>query len=131
MLTLFYLQFVGYLVGQVPSNILLTRVKPSRYIPVAIFIWGGISMCAAATHNFTGIIVVRVLLGFAESPFFPGALYVDMLLLTPFIENHAHKRTASWSALGTNPRRSRRALQSYTVATQLPTGLVVYSPLVF
>ncbi|KAL3473413.1 pantothenate transporter [Aspergillus californicus] len=68
------IMFVGYLIGQVPSNIILTRVKPSRYIPIAIFIWGGISMCAAATKNFTGIMVVRVLLGFAESPFFPGAL---------------------------------------------------------
>ncbi|KAJ5547116.1 hypothetical protein N7494_004701 [Penicillium frequentans] len=68
------IMFVGYLLGQVPSNIILTRIKPSRYIPTAIFIWGGISMCAAATHNFTGIMIVRVLLGFAESPFFPGAL---------------------------------------------------------
>lgn len=34
-------------------------------------------MCAAATKNFTGIVVVRVLLGFAESPFFAGALYVS------------------------------------------------------
>lgn len=65
---------MGYLLGQVPSNIILTRVKPSRYIPVAIFTWGSISMCAAATHNFAGIILVRVLLGFAESPFFAGAL---------------------------------------------------------
>ncbi|KAI9932461.1 hypothetical protein MW887_008702 [Aspergillus wentii] len=38
-----------------------------------IFIWGGIFMTMAAT-NFAGIIRVRVFLGFAESPFFPGAL---------------------------------------------------------
>lgn len=67
-------QFVGYLVGQVPSNILLTRLKPSRYIPAAIFIWGGISICMAAVHGYAGIICVRIFLGFAESPFFPGAL---------------------------------------------------------
>lgn len=67
-------KFVGYLLGQVPSNILLTRLKPSRYIPAAIFIWGGISICMAAAHNFAGIMCVRVFLGFAESPFFPGAL---------------------------------------------------------
>lgn len=69
-------QFVGYLVGQIPSNIILTRVRPSRYIPAAIFVWGAISTCTAAVHNFTGIMLVRVLLGFAESPFFSGALYV-------------------------------------------------------
>jgi MFS family permease len=69
-------QFVGYLVGQIPSNIILTRVRPSRYIPAAIFVWGAISTCTAAVENFTGIMLVRVLLGFAESPFFSGALYV-------------------------------------------------------
>ncbi|KAI2814343.1 hypothetical protein CBS63078_5247 [Aspergillus niger] len=68
------IMFVGYLLGQVPSNILLTRLKPSRYIPAAIFIWGGISICMAAAHNFAGIMCVRIFLGFAESPFFPGAL---------------------------------------------------------
>ncbi|PCH03001.1 Major facilitator superfamily domain, general substrate transporter [Penicillium occitanis (nom. inval.)] len=67
------IMFVGYLVGQIPSNIVLTRVRPSRYIPAAIFIWGAISTCTAAVHNFTGIMLVRVLLGFAESPFFSGA----------------------------------------------------------
>lgn len=73
-------QFVGYLLGQVPSNILLTRVKPSTYIPTAIFVWGGLSMCMAATKNYGGIVCVRILLGFAESPFFPGALYVQIEL---------------------------------------------------
>ncbi|GAB1217227.1 hypothetical protein ATERTT37_006463 [Aspergillus terreus] len=68
------IMFVGYLLGQVPSNIVLTRIKPSLYIPAAIFVWGGISMCMAAVQNFAGIVCVRVFLGFAESPFFPGAL---------------------------------------------------------
>ncbi|RAK95926.1 MFS general substrate transporter [Aspergillus ibericus CBS 121593] len=68
------IMFVGYLLGQVPSNILLTRLKPSRYLPTAIFVWGGISICMAATKNFAGIMCVRVFLGFAESPFFSGAL---------------------------------------------------------
>jgi hypothetical protein len=67
-------QFVGYLLGQVPSNIILTRIRPSRYIPCAILAWGGISLCTAATHNFVGIFLVRFFLGFAESPFFAGAL---------------------------------------------------------
>jgi MFS family permease len=66
--------FIGYLLGQVPSNIILTRVKPSIYLPCAMLLWGGISLCTAACHNFTGILLVRFFLGFAESPFFAGAL---------------------------------------------------------
>ncbi|KAL1873601.1 hypothetical protein VTK73DRAFT_843 [Phialemonium thermophilum] len=66
--------FVGYLLGQIPSNIVLTRVRPSRYMPAAIVIWGGISLSTAAVHNVGGLLAVRILLGFAESPFFCGAL---------------------------------------------------------
>ncbi|MCJ1295083.1 hypothetical protein MMC34_006644 [Xylographa carneopallida] len=66
--------FIGYFLGQIPSNIVLTRVKSSIYLPIAILVWGGISLCTAATHNFISIILVRFFLGFAESSFFAGAL---------------------------------------------------------
>jgi MFS family permease len=75
--------FVGYLLGQIPSNIILTRVKPSIYLPCAMLVWGGISLCTAATHNFTDIILVRFFLGFAESPFFAGALLLISSWYTP------------------------------------------------
>jgi hypothetical protein len=65
---------VGYLVGQIPSNILLTRVRPSIYIPIAIVIWGGISTACAGTRGYGGLMAVRILLGFAESPFFAAAV---------------------------------------------------------
>jgi hypothetical protein len=68
------LKFVGYLLGQIPSNIILTRVKPSRYFQTVMLIWGGISLCTAACHKFADILMVRFFLGFAESPFFAGAL---------------------------------------------------------
>lgn len=67
-------KFVGYLLGQIPSNIVLTRVKPSRYLPTVMLIWGGISLCTAACHKFVDILMVRFFLGFAKSPFFAGAL---------------------------------------------------------
>ncbi|RDW62392.1 putative major facilitator superfamily permease-5 [Coleophoma cylindrospora] len=66
--------FVGYLLGQIPSNLILTKVNPSRYLSAAIFIWGGISLSTAGVQNFGGIFAVRFLIGFAESPFFAGAL---------------------------------------------------------
>ncbi|TKA82447.1 hypothetical protein B0A49_00046 [Cryomyces minteri] len=68
------IMFVGYLLGQIPSNIVLTRVRPSRYLPAAILLWGAISLCTTATHSFAGLFCVRFFLGFAESPFFAGGL---------------------------------------------------------
>ncbi|KAI1389214.1 putative MFS transporter [Hypoxylon trugodes] len=66
--------FVGYIIMQLPSNLLLTRVQPSIYLGVVMTIWGVISTAQAATHTFTSLVVCRFFLGFAEAPFFPGAI---------------------------------------------------------
>ncbi|KAI2465788.1 putative MFS transporter [Annulohypoxylon bovei var. microspora] len=66
--------FVGYLIMQLPSNLLLTRVRPSIYLGVAMTVWGTISAAQAATRSFASLVVCRFFLGFAEAPFFPGAI---------------------------------------------------------
>ncbi|KAL3456997.1 major facilitator superfamily domain-containing protein [Aspergillus heterothallicus] len=66
--------FVGYLLMQLPSNLLLTRVRPSLFLGVAMGIWGVISACQAAAQSFAGLVVARFFLGFVEAPFFPGAV---------------------------------------------------------
>ncbi|CAJ2512037.1 Uu.00g076620.m01.CDS01 [Anthostomella pinea] len=68
--------FVGYLLMQLPSNLLLTRLPPSIYLGVAMTIWGAISAAQAATHSFGGLVACRFFLGFAEAPFFPGAIFL-------------------------------------------------------
>ncbi|KAH1701629.1 hypothetical protein KXV70_007606 [Aspergillus fumigatus] len=66
--------FVGYLLMQLPSNLLLTRVKPSWLLGGAMAIWGIISAAQAGTTSFTGLVLARFFLGFVEAPFFPGAI---------------------------------------------------------
>lgn len=66
--------FVGYLLMQLPSNLLLTRVRPSLFLGIAMGIWGLISACQAASQSFSGLVVARFFLGFVEAPFFPGAV---------------------------------------------------------
>ncbi|GAB1205191.1 hypothetical protein APSETT445_003861 [Aspergillus pseudonomiae] len=72
--------FVGYLLMQLPSNLLLTRVRPSLFLGITMAIWGVISACQAATHSFTGLVLARFFLGFVEAPFFPGAIMLILLL---------------------------------------------------
>ncbi|KAI2731795.1 hypothetical protein DTO013F2_10609 [Penicillium roqueforti] len=66
--------FIGYLLMQLPSNLLLTRVRPSLFLGIAMAIWGVISACQAAVQSFPGLIATRFFLGFVEAPFFPGAV---------------------------------------------------------
>ncbi|KAI9929534.1 hypothetical protein ASPWEDRAFT_51911 [Aspergillus wentii DTO 134E9] len=66
--------FVGYLLMQLPSNLMMTRVRPSLFLGIAMAIWGAISACQAAATSFTGLVLARFFLGFVEAPFFPGAV---------------------------------------------------------
>jgi len=67
--------FVGYILGQVPSNLVLTRVRPSLYIPGFACLWGAVSACTAAADSYPHLVVIRFFLGITEAPFFPGILF--------------------------------------------------------
>ncbi|KAI1187785.1 allantoate permease [Nemania serpens] len=68
--------FVGYILMQLPSNLLLTRVRPSVFLGTAMTIWGVISTAQSAARSFGGLVATRFFLGFAEAPFFPGAIFL-------------------------------------------------------
>jgi MFS family permease len=68
--------FVGYLLMQLPSNLLITRARPSLYLGTVMTVWGVVSTCNSAVHSFRSLVVVRFFLGFVEAPFFPGAVFL-------------------------------------------------------
>ncbi|OJJ63750.1 hypothetical protein ASPSYDRAFT_141445 [Aspergillus sydowii CBS 593.65] len=68
--------FVGYLLMQIPSNLMLNKFgKPAIYLPSAMILWGIISTCTAAAQSYAGLVVIRFFLGFVEAAYFPGCLY--------------------------------------------------------
>ncbi|KAB2572696.1 hypothetical protein BFW01_g10300 [Lasiodiplodia theobromae] len=68
--------FVGYLVGQIPSNMILTRVRPSYWLSLWMAVWAIVSALTALAHNYTGLLLTRLFLGVTEAPYYPGALYL-------------------------------------------------------
>lgn len=68
--------FVGYLPFQIPSNLVITKIKrPGMYICVSVVIWGAISAATAAVKTYGQLLAVRAILGVVEAVFFPGAIY--------------------------------------------------------
>ncbi|XHG07461.1 hypothetical protein AWENTII_010608 [Aspergillus wentii] len=68
--------FVGYLLMQIPSNLLLNKLgKPAIYLPCSMVLWGIISTATAGAQNYAGLVVIRFFLGFVEAAYFPGCLY--------------------------------------------------------
>ncbi|KAJ3533060.1 hypothetical protein NM208_g8155 [Fusarium decemcellulare] len=68
--------FVGYIIMQIPSNMMLGRLKlPGVYICMAMAVWGVISAAQTVVHSFAGLAIARFFIGFVEAVFFPGALF--------------------------------------------------------
>ncbi|KAI0288707.1 MFS general substrate transporter [Russula brevipes] len=67
---------VGYIIGQIPSNMLITRIRPSIWIPTMELIWSSLTMCLALSKNFSTLCAIRFLVGLAESVFYPAIQYV-------------------------------------------------------
>ncbi|WWD22565.1 hypothetical protein CI109_107058 [Kwoniella shandongensis] len=69
--------YVGYIFAQVPSNLLLNYCgRPSLYLPFWMVCWGIVSACTGICTSFAGAFVCRLVLGWVESPLFPGAIFV-------------------------------------------------------
>jgi MFS transporter, ACS family, tartrate transporter len=69
--------FLGYVLFEVPSNVILHRVGANIWLARIMFTWGLVSMGMAFVTGPTGLYVMRFLLGVAEAGFIPGiTLYI-------------------------------------------------------
>ncbi|KAG1781975.1 major facilitator superfamily domain-containing protein [Suillus placidus] len=72
--TILSISWVGFIVMQVPANMFLHWGKrPAILIPCCMVIWGLVS---TLTGLYTEVLLARLLLGFAEAPFFPGTIFL-------------------------------------------------------
>ncbi|KAL4809465.1 major facilitator superfamily domain-containing protein [Aspergillus unguis] len=68
--------FIPYILFEVPSNMLLKKIKPSWWLSGIMFFWGVVSICQGVTGSFAGLVVCRVLIGALEAGFMPGSVYL-------------------------------------------------------
>ncbi|EXJ89751.1 hypothetical protein A1O3_02818 [Capronia epimyces CBS 606.96] len=66
------LLFVTYVLAETPSNLLLKKLHPSRWIAFITTFWGVIATLTGLVQNYGGLIVCRLLLGAVEAGLFPG-----------------------------------------------------------
>lgn len=64
--------FVTYLLFEVPSNLLLKYLHPSRYLAFLSVAWGIVALCTGLVQNYASLIALRLLLGILEAGLFPG-----------------------------------------------------------
>lgn len=64
---------IGYVVGQIPSQIILTKVRPSIWVPSCELVWTMLTFTLAAAKTSNHVIIIRFFIGLAESIFYPAA----------------------------------------------------------
>ncbi len=67
--------FIGYMLCEVPSNLLLLRFGAKRWLARIMFTWGLLAAAMMFVRTPLQFNVLRFLLGMAEAGFYPGVLY--------------------------------------------------------
>lgn len=67
--------FIGYALCEVPSNLLLLRFGPRRWLARIMLTWGLLAATMMFVRTPLEFYGVRLLLGISEAGFFPGVIY--------------------------------------------------------
>jgi MFS transporter, ACS family, tartrate transporter len=85
--------FLGYVLFEVPSNVILHRVGANIWLARIMLTWGAVVTAMAFVNGVTGLYVMRFLLGVAEAGFIPGITFY-ILLWVPLSQRA--RLTAMW-----------------------------------
>ncbi|KAI8993262.1 major facilitator superfamily domain-containing protein [Pilobolus umbonatus] len=105
---------MGYLTMQIPSNILLARMRPSVYLPFLEFIWCLLTIAMACAQSVNTVYVIRFLLGLAEAGFYPGIVF---LIGTWYTKKELGKRLALLGICGSFGRGLSGIVQAIMLKT--------------
>lgn len=73
------IHYIGYLLVQVPSNMLLTKIPPPVYLSLTMGIMAVGTALTAVLHNGRSLLIQRFFLGLIAAPIYPGCVYVISL----------------------------------------------------
>ncbi|PKY05456.1 MFS general substrate transporter [Aspergillus campestris IBT 28561] len=67
--------FFTYSAFEIPSNLLLKKLRPSRWLPIIMVAWGIVMTLMGIVQSYSGLVTARVFLGVAEAGLYPGVSY--------------------------------------------------------
>ncbi|KAL0466253.1 major facilitator superfamily domain-containing protein [Neurospora intermedia] len=88
---------IGYVLGQIPSNLSLHYIPPRIFFPGMMVLWAGLTMVTAAARHPGDIMAIRFFQGVAESTTFVGTHYI---LGSWYTEQELGKRSGVFTASG-------------------------------
>ena len=89
---------VGYIVGQIPSNLILHRISARYYLGGLELIWAFLTILMIKCKTVNQLYAIRFLLGLTESGYFPGLEY---LVGSWYDRRELSKRSSFFAVAGT------------------------------
>ncbi|CAM9012065.1 unnamed protein product [Wickerhamomyces anomalus] len=89
---------VGYIIGQVPSNLILHRISARYYLASLELLWAILTVLMVTPKTLSGMYALRFFIGLTESGYFPGLEY---LIGSWYSRQELSKRAAFFGCAGT------------------------------
>jgi MFS family permease len=67
--------FFTYAFFEIPSNMILKKVRPSIWLPSIVLAWGVVMTLMGIVQSYHGLLIARIFLGITEAGLFPGIAY--------------------------------------------------------
>ena len=69
---------VGFIITELPFNIISKYIGPERFLPITMFLWGIVTWSQIFMKNSAGLCATRFFIGALEGGYIPGfALYIS------------------------------------------------------
>ncbi|KPI37082.1 putative transporter [Cyphellophora attinorum] len=91
-ISLFY---VGYIITQVPANVIIAKGNPRILLPCIMLGWSAVTICMTAITSPAGFMICRFLVGVTEGPFIPA---VALMTSSWYTKQESPLRMAIWHA---------------------------------
>lgn len=87
--------YVGYIISQVPANVVLAKGNPRIQLPAIMLAWSTVTICMTALTSTWGFVLTRFLVGVTEGPFIPA---VSLMTSSWYTKHESPLRMSIWHA---------------------------------
>lgn len=91
-ISLFY---VGYIISQVPANVIIAKGKPRLLLPLCMLAWSAVTISMPAMKSGWSFMLCRFLVGVTEGPFLPA---VSLMTSSWYTKEESPLRMGIWHA---------------------------------
>ncbi|KAK6866361.1 major facilitator superfamily domain-containing protein [Apiospora arundinis] len=107
-----FIYFIPYILLEVPSNMIIRKVRPSWYLSGLMACWGIINMCMGFVNSYQGLVVLRFFLGAFEAGVMPGIIYLTSM----YYKRHEFQKRMSFFFCSTLMGGAFGGLLAYAIA---------------